>query len=454
VPWIALLFGAGCAVALIQERGRLPVLLRDALEPSRLRWIALGAWGLLAGNNLAHGSRIHGFDEPNHYEYLEFLLRNRSLPYADDGLQMFQPPLAYLLAAPLWATLSSLVGPAGATLWVRLLPLACGMAQVEIAWRAGRTVFPQRPALQRVAILVGGFLPMNLYISQAFGNEPVSGILTAGLMLGCLKSLVDRSEVSLSRTGIALGGLFGLALLAKVTAVVLLPALCLCLIWIAQRRGAFVVGAARCVSATLGSAGAIAGWYYVRNWLHFGRPFVGGWDPSRGFAWWQDPGYRIPSDFTGFGAALSEPIYAAVHGLWDGLCSTLWLDGYLSGVIMPLPWNYDFLVSMSVLSIPMTLAGLVGTASAVLGFRDPSNRPMLFCVACLATLVAAIGLLFLMVPTYSSAKATYALGLTPCIALLCASGLAPVLRYGAGRILVSGYVCAWLGIGYSAYFAR
>ena len=79
---------------------------------------------------------------------------------------------------------------------------------------------------------------------------------------------------------------------------------------------------------------------------------------------------------------------------------------------------------------------------------------MLFSVTCVASFAAAMVLLYLEVPSYSTAKATYALGITPCIALLCAAGLAPALGSTAGRALVSGYVSCWLGINYAAYFAH
>ena len=44
---------------------------------------------------------------------------------------------------------------------------------------ASRTVFPGRNDLQIIGTAVGGFLPLNIYISQVVGNEPLSGCLTA-----------------------------------------------------------------------------------------------------------------------------------------------------------------------------------------------------------------------------------------------------------------------------------
>ncbi len=454
LPWMSLLFGVGFMGMLFVERSSRMAALRTAFEPSNLRWLCFAGWLTLSANNLTRLDLQIGFDAPQHYDYVRFLLRNSSVPFADDGWQMFQPPLAYVLAAPLFSALTALAGSENAQYFLRILPLACGMAQIELCYRAGRAVFPERSDLQRLVILIGGFLPMNVYISQTFGNEPVSGLLTAGVVVICLK-LLAGSALSLPRASLVLGLLFGLALLAKVSAVVLLPAIALCLLWTAQQHGMSRMGTAGLIARTLLVASGVAGWYYVRNFLYFGRPFVGGWDPLRGWSWWQDPSYRVPADFYTFGAALTEPIHAAIYSLWDGLYSTLWLDGYLSAGITPLPtWNYDFLISMSVLSIPMSIALLTAIVRTLLGFQKPEQRPMLFSVTCVASFAAAMVLLYLEVPSYSTAKATYALGITPCIALLCAAGLAPALGSTAGRALVSGYVSCWLGINYAAYFAH
>ncbi len=76
-----------------------------------------------------------------------------------------------------------------AALWLRWLTLLCGVAQVELCYRAGRLVFPGRDDLQSLAVLFGGFLPMNVYMSQTLSNEPLCGVFSALIVLLCWQML-------------------------------------------------------------------------------------------------------------------------------------------------------------------------------------------------------------------------------------------------------------------------
>ena len=54
-----------------------------------------------------------------------------------------------------------------------------GAAQVLLAYFAARYALPGRPRQQMLATLIGGLLPMNLFISQTISNEAMSGCFTA-----------------------------------------------------------------------------------------------------------------------------------------------------------------------------------------------------------------------------------------------------------------------------------
>jgi hypothetical protein len=58
------------------------------------------------------------------------------------------------------------------------------------------------------------------------------------------------------------------------------------------------------------------------------------------------------------------------------------------------------------------------------------------------------------VPIYSAAKGTYLTALAPCLGILGAWGLEPLLRQrGAGQALVAGFLGAWLacvGLAFTA----
>ena len=89
---------------------------------------------------------------------------------------------------------------------------------------------PGKESLQVIGILLGGLLPMNLYMSQSLGNEPLVGCLTALLiLLAC--QVFSGVRAATRETAILMGFILGLALLTKVTAILIVPpllSLCFC----------------------------------------------------------------------------------------------------------------------------------------------------------------------------------------------------------------------------------
>jgi hypothetical protein len=347
--------------------------------------------------------------------------------------------------------------PENAVLLLRSLPMLCGLAQIEIAFRSSRIAFPQRNDLQIIGTVVGGFLPMNLYISQTVGNEPLSGCLTALLIYCAFKLLVEPSQGSFQEACGRLGLLFGLALLAKISVIVLLPAILLLILYVSHSRGSRP-GEMALSSATFFLVSIlVAGWYFVRNWIHYGKPLLlHTGDSISKFAWWQDPGYRIPEDLFSFGESLTFPVFSSLMGFWDGLYSTLWLDGLRNLVkardASP-QWNHEFMLIMALLSIPLTIAGFAGVLCAFRQRSSEAGRVGLFSVACLGSFLVAMLFMFFTVPAYTATKSTYALGLLPCFAVLMASGIGLIPRSAPSQVVVSGYVFSWLAFAYIAYFA-
>ncbi|MCE5284176.1 MAG: hypothetical protein LLG93_18995, partial [Deltaproteobacteria bacterium] len=61
--------------------------------------------------------------------------------------------------------------------------------------------------------------------------------------------------------------------------------------------------------------------------------------------------------------------------------------------------------------------------------------------------------IFLTVPILSSAKASYALGLVPCFALLAARGFEVLGRRRIARAALQGLFACWVAAAYGAYLA-
>jgi hypothetical protein len=447
--WLVPLFAATWAFLLWSTRSEAGRGLPKWCTASRCRWAVIAAWAVLAANNFLKLPAEMGYDLPSHVDYIRFIAERGELPDARDGLQMFQTPLFYAIVAVAYRGLTLFLASGAALLWLRWLTLLCGIAQVEICFRAGRLVFPDRDDLQMLAVLIGGLLPMNVYMSQTLGNEPLCGVLSALILLWGWQTLREPDAAIVRRQWIA-GVLFGLDLLSKMTALLLTPVIAGVLVVANRLRG--FGGVLLAFARTFGAAAVVAGWYYGRNWIRFGKPLVGGWDPVRGIQWWQDPGYRTPWQMVSFGRSLFSPLHAGFYSLADGFYASLWLDGNLSGMDSPPPWNMTLMLAAPWPALLLSAAVAAGLVRAV-WCRDKALRHSLqLAGVTLLLYLAAFVLLWLEVPAFSQAKASYTLGLTPAYALLCVAGLdlLPVQRFV--RAAVFAFVLCWSVLVYGAYF--
>lgn len=437
-----------------RDTGQGPAWLRSrAPAPETVRRALWGAWALLAAVNLLRIPLNVGTDVGGHMEYIAYVAHHARVPLADEGWQMFQAPLYYLLSAPFYAALTGCWGEEIAAHILRLLPLFCGAVQLELGYRGIQAVYPERRDLQILGMVLAGFMPMNLYPAHAVSNEGLCAAFSAAavVMIWRFMSRPDAPR-PLPRLAAA-GAVLGLALLAKTTAVLLVLPMILSLGWMLRGRWP-----GRRIAAGLGlfllGLTVVSGWYYGRNWMLSGRLFWGGWDPGRGWAWWQDPGFRTPSQLWAFGAALSQPVYASLAGFWDGFYSNLWADGNLNSMIRfearP-PWDYAYMASGVWLALLPSAGIVIGGLSAVFGPPDPQRPQARFAVLCLGLYLAAMLAMFLTVPAYSVVKATYTSGLLPCYALLCCRGLSGLMRGGAGRAAVSAGMACWAACAYLSY---
>lgn len=433
---------------------------RWRIRPGALRWGLFAAWVVMALNNLWQVNWRLGFDMARHFDYVQYIAQHHALPLANQGLEMFQPPLFYLLEAPVYWLLSSRYEMDVIVRVLRFLPLLCGLAQIEIVYRAARLVFPGKDDLQKIALVVGGLCPVNIYVSQAIGNEPLAGTLTALAVLLCLSLLVERDRVRTWRFFVVLGLVWGLAILSKVTPLLLAPlvvsAVAVYCRTVLPRNpdGAWGPSLGR-AGVVCGVCGLTAGWFFLRNLAHFGKPFVANWDPVSGFAWWQEPGYRTWSQLLSFGTSLSRPIYGGIWSLWDALYSSLWLDGFVSGRISPaaeFPWNLSWVLWGAWLGLVPTALVVASPATCWRREFDGTRKALGFCLAAVVVYLIAVADFFVRVPIYTTANARFLLGLLPCLAVLAAAGAAPLMRFRLLRAILFATLACWAVAAYAAYF--
>ena len=252
-----------------------------------------------------------------------------------------------------------------------------------------------------------------------------------------------------------LGGIWALAILSKVTPLLLAPLIVAAIAVSCRIGGGTTRLAAQRAGIACGTCMLISGWYFLRNMAAFGKPIVANWDPVVGVTWWQEPSYRTWTQLTSFGTALSRPIYGGIWSLWDGLYSSLWVDSFASGQILTAaeyPWNLNWSLAGAWLALTPTALLLASLATCWRPEMSRSRNALLFALAAVAIYLAAIADFYVRVPIYSAAHARFMVGLLPCFAVLAAAGAAPLLRFRLLRAVLFGLISCWAIAAYVASF--
>ncbi len=427
--------------------------------PGRLPAAAAGtvgiAWVALFALKLRHLDLGVGFDAWSHLEYLWRLGREARIPLATEHYSAYHPPLFYLASLAVDAAAQSLGAARAHPVALKLVPFVSGLGTVAVAALLTRRLLPGDLRAQSLAILFAGFLPVNLYVAAYFSNEGLCALL-AGVGLLLAVGMLQDGEASPRRLAV-LSLVLGAALLTKFTALLVagpvLLALLLMILVVERTHPRRAIGR---VVALLVPLLAVAGWFYARNVIEYGRPFVGNWDlPDPRMAWWSPPGFHTPGYYLRFGESLVRPFYAGFVSFWDALYSTLWGDGFLggrAGVGARHPhWNYQFIALGYALALPATallVAGFVWTLRGA--WRDPEpGRRAAFGLLLLISAAMGFAIFWatLALPYHGQARASYLLALTPVWAFFFAwatSGLDGWLA-ARGGTTARTLLVAWLG---------
>jgi hypothetical protein len=100
-----------------------------------------------------------GFDAKEHLKYINHIQEHRALPLPNEGWEMYQPPLYYLIAAASLSACKLSINDPGSVFVLRLLGTFLGIAHLVLVFLSLRLLFPARIAF--VGLVLAAFLPMH-----------------------------------------------------------------------------------------------------------------------------------------------------------------------------------------------------------------------------------------------------------------------------------------------------
>ena len=217
-------------------------------------------------------NRLQGLnDEPAHLSYVKYVALRHALPvqthrFEEPGaferadFEFHQPPLYYVLAAPLY----SLAGPGRGLLACRLFSALCGLGTLILLWRVLRSS-PLPGFVTWPAMMFATLWLTPAYFCAVVSNDALSWLIGAGLV-GLL--WVRPGGRPGARRAILLGVLLGAGLLTKSTLLVFLPAVLIvgALESLRERRAAPLI---ECGGAVLLACLIVLPWY-LRNLSVYG----------------------------------------------------------------------------------------------------------------------------------------------------------------------------------------
>ena len=429
------------------RRSRLNSVL--TLSPKFVLVFLTAAWVVLFVNNSIKLPVRFGFDIVGHLHYISYILSKGHFPLADEGWQTYQPPLFYVASASMMKFISIFTDRLNAYNFLKLIPFLGGLGQLYLAYFASKIVFPDSKTRQSLSLIIAGFIPMNIYVAHHVSNESLSAFLI-GLSILLTIVVLNRTRSRPKFYGL-LGIVIGLALLTKFTALAVLPVIFVILVFkLAEEENSSIKHLSGYLLLFLLSIAMVAGWFYLRNWLHFKDVFIANWGRLPGDYWWQDPGYHTYRYFCKFGRVFQLPYFAGFYSLFDSIYSTFWGDGFMSGIAeyaYSPPWNYEYMSAVYLLAIPASLFIILGAVRATGRVIFGANKMWLLILGSVFVIVYAMVYMNLRIPCWGQAKASYGLFTTLPVSLIFAFGFDCVdgwLR-GKGLTILRAILYGWLG---------
>lgn len=204
------------------------------------------------------------YDEPSHFATVQYYATMHRMPVLGQPGVSYEAqmgPVFYTLAAAFY-TLFGSAGPKVAFYALRFLDLLLFYPLQYLTYRLVQVTLPGRRFLPLATCLFMGLCPALLGIGASIQNDMLTIVFSTWAMLFVWNSAQARPPTAKAAVPAAL--IVSLAMLTKLTAAFLVPALLLYLL-IRYRAQAFAYSA-----AFLGTIAVCTGWWFVRNKILYG----------------------------------------------------------------------------------------------------------------------------------------------------------------------------------------
>ena len=354
------------------------------------RWkIALGCFVVLGiairiNNAFAYPINL-GFDAPENWRYIHALMHSWELPDPASDWSTAHPPLFYYTGA----ALGRLLGPHEAdfaVVAIRLFDTFMGLVAIALCFGLVRRVDPTNPRRAFLAATVLLFLPAALYMSAMLNEEILASSLVTFVAVGAALAMNRPSPTEgkgALRCALALGVGGGLALLTKASGILVVLAAAAAGLLAGWRRRS-LRPALLWSGVLLAAALVVGGWFYGRNWLHWGY-FYPQDLPVHEVMFTMPPGERSVGDYLYVPLATwTDPQLVhpdLLRSVWGSTYVSVWFDGhrhYLARESPAVTRAGTFILLLALLPTAAFFVGLWRGARRAIASPISPDTPLLF----------------------------------------------------------------------------
>jgi len=337
-----------------------------------------------------------GLDATAHIEYIQYLQINKHLPAPDEGWELYQPPVYYLLAS----LLPSLKAAQFLGLFSWLIILGC------VHW------FFKRKSL--ALILLVASLPVLIYQIPALTNELFAAAMTTLTMVYYLKIFVPKlkkqsnsQSLSFLVPHLILGVLLAISLLSKYTAILLIPTILLERFFTnfksLQSTKLAIKSTFKQLLPFLLLTFILSGWFYLKNLIKYHNPLI----TSVDFPAWSSFGQPVVTRNLYFFTNLKgffnlDFFHSQDYSFLSGTYFSFFYDAH--NVVIPPQELPSLGVILFLLSIPLALISLKGIWQTL---KSKQNSSSLFFLVFSFFLLVSYILYNFKHPYYSTIKASF-----------------------------------------------